>query len=421
MISRIKYLLKGSLLDFYFCLFSRYYLWRWRPKILVITGSVGKTQLLDLLKYQMGEDAYHSHKANTKIGITCQLFGLEGIKPGQRWRWLTLFLLVPWRALTQKKHPQRIYLVEYDIASVFSVRFFKWWLKPHLTVWVSATPAHLQFFDKAAQRKGQDAFSLAVADFATLVKSASEHIFALADNKVMRQSLKSAQTAVSWVELPHFDYKVTLRATLFKFADDRYLFAQPVPREIAKTLVLMKAILAHLKLPIKNDLRGYAHSPSRHTVLAGLKETFLIDSTFNSQLASALAMLRLFKELPGSTKWLVCGDMIEQGQWTESAHRDLAEAIAELRPQRVFLVGHRSRSYIYPRLQREKLKVVSVLEINQPFIDDFKATLKGREVILFKGAGYLYVLLEALLENQADRRLLHAVEKPNKGLIQQII
>ena len=420
MISQIKYLVKGGLLDFYFCLFSRYYLWRWRPKVLVITGSVGKTHLLDLLKYQMGSSVFHTHQANTKIGITCHLFGVEGIQPGKRWRWLALFFIIPFKALTQKKRLEKIYLVEYDVASVFSVRFFKWWLKPHLCVWVSVTPAHLQFFDKAAQRAGKSSFALAVEDFTILVKAASEHIFALADNKIMRRSLSDAQTPVHWVEVPDFDYKVTLKATLFKFPDIKYLFSQPVPRAISKNLVLMKAILDYFNIPIITDLRHYSYAPSRHTVLAGLKNSFLIDSTFNSQLSSALAMLQLLKDLPRGRKWLVCGDMIEQGQWTEKAHFMLAEAIAALKLQRVFLIGERSRNYMYPVLQKES-NVISAPKIDQPFIDDFKKLIQGQEIILFKGAGYLYLLIEALLENPQDRRLLHATDKPKQSLIHQII
>ena len=421
MIDKFKYLFKGNVLDLYFCVWSRLYLWRWQPQVIVITGSVGKTHLLDLLKFQLGERAYHSYKANTKIGITCNLLGLAGIEPSQRWRWLTLPFIVPFKAVFWPVHRQPIYLVEYDIASVFSIRLFKWWLKPDICVWVSATRAHLRFFDRAAHKSGQPAFERALDDFATLVKSAKEWIFALEDNRLMRQWLADSPVPVRWVPVPDFDYKVTLRASLFRFADDQYLFSQPLPKATARNLRLMKAVLDHLRQPVKRDLRAYQVAPSRHTVLPGIKNSFLIDSTYNSQLAAVLAMLQVLHSLTASKKWLVCGDMIEQGAWSANAHQRLAAAIVQVRPQRVFLIGRRCRHHVYPILRQHNLEVSSQLSLEPAFIADFKEAMSGREVILFKGSGYLYVLLKALLANPEDERLLHATEPPKSGVIQQFI
>lgn len=418
---RAKKFLSDNVLDFYFCFWSRYYLGRWRPKIVVVTGTVGKTHVLDLLKYQMGDAVYHTAQANTKIGITCQLLGLKSAAAGYRYRWLTLLFLVPLKALFKKCHLQKIYLVEYDVANVFATRFFQWWLRPHICLWVSINPAHLQFFERTAAQHKTTPFAVAVEEFSLLVKSASEQIFALADSQLMRQKLSDAKTPVTWVEVPPHNYKVTLRGTEFKFPDIRYLFSQPVPLLVSRNLVLIRAVLDYFRIPVTTDLRQYAHAPSRHTVLAGIKNSHLIDSTYNNQLAAALAMLQVLHHLPVSKKWLVCGDMIEQGEWAEVAHRRLAAAIVHVKPQRVFLIGSCSQQYIDPVLRQHKIKVSSSPKIDQVFIEGFKKEMQGREVILFKGAGHLYVLVKALLHNPQDVKFLHRSKKPRAGLMGEIL
>ena len=63
---------------------------RWQPLVIVITGSVAKTNLLHILKEQLGQQAAYSYRANTKVGIACDIFDMPPIEAGRRWRWLVL-------------------------------------------------------------------------------------------------------------------------------------------------------------------------------------------------------------------------------------------------------------------------------------------------------------------------------------------
>ena len=52
-------------------------LFLWKPRIIVITGSSGKTTLLHLIEAQLGNRAKYSHFANSSFGIPFDILGLK--------------------------------------------------------------------------------------------------------------------------------------------------------------------------------------------------------------------------------------------------------------------------------------------------------------------------------------------------------
>jgi len=51
----------------YFKFFANLSLRKWRPRIIAITGSVGKTTMLNLVESQLGPKAHFSHNANSAL------------------------------------------------------------------------------------------------------------------------------------------------------------------------------------------------------------------------------------------------------------------------------------------------------------------------------------------------------------------
>ena len=52
---------------------------KWQPRIIVVTGSNGKTTTMHLLEAQLGTQAVYSHGANSTYGIPFHLLGLQRI------------------------------------------------------------------------------------------------------------------------------------------------------------------------------------------------------------------------------------------------------------------------------------------------------------------------------------------------------
>src|SRR5205085_1923328 len=70
--------------------------------------------------------------------------------------------------------------------------------------------------------------------------------------------------------------------------------------------------------------------PGRMRVLPGLKETTLIDDSYNSSPDACVAALESLKEFQSSgRKFAVLGDMADLGPTSEAAHRGLARTVID--------------------------------------------------------------------------------------------
>src|SRR5258708_18511528 len=109
MIAKLKRLLYFPIAS-YFRFFAAIHLRRWNPRIIVVTGSNGKTTLLHMLESQIGEKAKYSHHANSSYGIPFDILDLHR-KSLLHSEWFGLLLKAP--LLAFKKPPkERLYVVE---------------------------------------------------------------------------------------------------------------------------------------------------------------------------------------------------------------------------------------------------------------------------------------------------------------------
>ena len=96
----------------YFKFWANISLKRWRPCIIMITGSAGKTTMLNLVESQLGNKAHYSHNANSAFGIAFDVLGQKGVT-GSRAHWIGLLLKTPFLAFSYKRH-EKFYVVECD-------------------------------------------------------------------------------------------------------------------------------------------------------------------------------------------------------------------------------------------------------------------------------------------------------------------
>jgi UDP-N-acetylmuramoyl-tripeptide--D-alanyl-D-alanine ligase len=80
---------------------------------------------------------------------------------------------------------------------------------------------------------------------------------------------------------------------------------------------------------ISEALDDYAPAESRMQLLPGIKQTFIIDDSYNASPLSMSAALETLRDLPAKRKVAILGDMLEIGKYTIEAH----EAIGKLAAQ----------------------------------------------------------------------------------------
>lgn len=377
---------------------------RWKPRVIAVTGSVGKTTLLNILEVQLGTRAHYSHDANSAYGIAFDILGMKGIT-GSKLKWFYLFAAAPLRSVWFM-HKQPFYVVEIDGERPRETQFLAEWLRPEVTLWVSVGRTHAVYFD-AQVRQGlfktvEDAI---VHEFAYLPKNTSKLVIYDDDNALMRKTMQTI-TGPDVVRVNHKalqDYEVWPNKTKLTVDGHTYEFAHPLPREVYVQLAILGGLAAYLDEAPATNLSGYVHPPGRSNFYEGKKGVKLIDSSYNAHLISMESVIRLFADMQTAHKWIVIGDMVEQGVGEADQHIKLGRALKQAGFERYVLVGRRTQAYTLPEL--DPTKTVSFLHPKDAAIY-LSEHLEGDETVLFKGSQYLEGVVEHLLADPSQAATL---------------
>ena len=133
----------------YFRYFACIRLARWHPRIVVVTGSNGKTTALNLIEVQLGKSARYSHGANSSFGIPFDILGLKR-KTYSPLEWFILALRAPVNAW-KRPYEEKIYVVEADCDRPYEGEFLSLLLQPEVTVWLSCARTHSVNFDASVR------------------------------------------------------------------------------------------------------------------------------------------------------------------------------------------------------------------------------------------------------------------------------
>lgn len=413
-----------------YLLVARYFQWwadmslrRWKPRIIAVTGSVGKTTMLHLIEQQLGKRAHYSHNANSAFGIAFDIVGLRGVT-GSRLRWLWLLVAVPARAMTHTYHNE-FYVVEIDGERPDEVNFVASWLYPEVTLWVSLGNSHAVYFDKQVASGQFATLEQAIAhEFARLPAKTTDYILYNGDEPLIDEVMEDIYVrseSVSLSELSH--YKVWANRSEFTLGEHVFHFSYPMPREIALQLGMLIKLLAYLEVRPDYIMPDFTMPPGRNSYFEGIESTHLIDSSYNAHLISMQSMIDMFDSIEASNKWLVLGDMIEQGSSERDQHEKLAERVRISTAERVILIGCRMRRYTTEILSEQDGLKVTYFDSPREALDYIRTELSGGETILFKGSQYLEWLVENLLKNPSDKNLLcrqdpaPAKQRKKRGLL----
>ncbi len=202
------------------------------------------------------------------------------------------------------------------------------------------------------------------------------------------------------------EYTTHKDSTEFVIEDKKYSFNFILPKDAFYAIMMTQQLLQTLNVPFDTSFRKFSIPPGRSSLSKGIKNTTLIDSTYNATPDGVRSILEMFGQYPAQNKWLVMGDMIELGEQERKEHEKLADLISKIKFSKIILVGPRLSRYASPKLK-------NALQFTMPkdVLDYLKENLKGKEVILFKGARFLEGIITHLLSNKDDVSKLCRQEK----------
>jgi UDP-N-acetylmuramoyl-tripeptide--D-alanyl-D-alanine ligase len=401
---------------FYFA-FARYFrhfanrvLQRWNPRIIAITGSAGKTTMLNLVENEIGDKAHYSHDANSAFGIPFDLLGLGGVR-GSKLKWLYLLAAAPIKSWF-RRYRQKFYVVEIDGERPHEAEFLATWLKPEVTIWVSIGKSHaIQFEKEVKNGHFENVEDAIVAEFASLPQNTKSLVYIDAASKAMMSATKGIKAKVKAIDKTKVKkYVVYPNSTDFTYGDTTFHFDHPEPKDVSFNLLVLQDLMKYLKLPFKEDFSGIRMAPGRCSYFEGKNNLHIVDSSYNAHLISVASILDMTKRMHAEHKWLIMGDIVDQGEITKEEHEKLAKLIADVNPEKVILVGKRTKKYTAPKLKTLGISAVATLDPRKA-LEYIEKSTKGGETLVFKGSQYLEWVIEKLLKNPEDAKKLCRREK----------
>ncbi len=404
---------------------------RYKPKIIAVTGSVGKTSTKDALFVVLSQfkKVRKSEKSfNSEIGLPLTILGVPN-------GWNNFFIwfenIARGLYLIFKKHPYPEWLIldvgagkPGDITSVAK------WLAPDIVVVTRFPdkPVHVEFFgttEKIIEEKSALAFALK-KDGILVLNHDDEKVYALHE--------KAHRRTISYGLGEHATYRALHPMYLenkarggisvplglnFKLEYSGNTFPVMLPKIIGMHYigsVLPALAVAHEigcdLLASIQAIADYSTPPGRLSLIEGIHNSIIIDDTYNASPVAVEAALDTLSDMLGKRKIAVLGDMLELGKFTEEAHRSIGYQVAEVAHVLV-LVGPRSKFIGNGALEKGfSKKDVYHFDTADKAAEFLVGTIKKGDIVLLKGS-------QGVRLERATEALMAHPELKNKLLCRQ--
>lgn len=336
--------------------FTKRVLDRYRPTVVGITGSVGKTSTKDAVAIVLeaafpGRVRRSPATYNNELGVPLAVIG--AISPGRSVAgWLAVFGRAAWLLARSRDYP-KVLVLELgvdrpgDLACLLAVVP----VKVAVTTAVGDLPVHVEFFS------GPEAVLAEKAKLPAAVPTSGYAIVNVDDEAsaaVFRRAAKGAVLTYGFgssadVRASNYGLKADGSGVAFKINHKGATVPVWLPsvygrQQVYAALAGAAAGIAFgLNLvQIAEALSRYTPPPGRLRRLSGIKGSWILDDSYNSSPLAALAALEVLRELPASRRIAVLGDMLELGKYTPEAHTLVGEEAGRVATI-LFTVGARSR------------------------------------------------------------------------------
>ncbi|EKD65253.1 MAG: hypothetical protein ACD_50C00147G0001, partial [uncultured bacterium] len=265
--------------------------------------------------------------------------------------------------------------------------------------WTGVGKTHAANFNQLLKNKNFSIVEDAIGyEFGFYLESTSKLAIVNGDSDLINKQTKRSKAEIKNASQKNTDYyKLFKDRTEFRIKGKTYLINALLPKEASLSIQMTLSLLECLDVKPDYSFSKFTLPPGRSGIFKGIKNTTIIDSSYNATPDGVISILEMFEFYPSNKKWLVLGDMIELGEEEKEEHEKLAEIIGRMKLEKIILVGPRVSKYTYP-----KIKNAEKFLMPKDAMGYLTNNLKGREVVLFKGARFLEGIIEHLLADKAD-------------------
>jgi UDP-N-acetylmuramoyl-tripeptide--D-alanyl-D-alanine ligase len=374
---------------------------RYAPKIIAVTGNVGKTSTKDAIYTSLCDSISirkNQKSFNSEIGVPLTILGLENAW-GNPLKWLQNILIGAGVCVWQKKYPDWLVL-EIGADHPGDIESITKWLIPDIVVVtrIPGVPVHVEYFKDSNALMEEKAFLLKALreDGTAILNADDENILALGKyvkGNVIHYAMENPATiqADKYGLMYDGDY---LAGMQFRILYDSNII--PVVLKGVVGVQHVYPVLASacvglaLKLPLvklTESFLAHEYPRGRMNVVRGVSNTVIIDDTYNSSPVALEFALKTLKEtLTKGRKIAVLGDMLELGSYSVNSHKEGGKLVAESADV-LLTVGVRARDFKESALEAGMSKDSAWSFATSTEAGEFlKEFIKEGDIILVKGS-----------------------------------
>ncbi|KKR71523.1 MAG: UDP-N-acetylmuramoyl-tripeptide-D-alanyl-D-alanine ligase [Candidatus Levybacteria bacterium GW2011_GWC2_40_7] len=406
---------------------------KFKPIIVGIGGASGKTSTASLLYLILSEKfpVLTTRGKNSETGIPLSILGLE-VKNYSYFEWIKILILAFFKILfSWKKY--KVFIAEMGIDSPNYPKNMSYLLsivQPKIGIITNIAPEHSVYFeslirDVSDQGRFEKILDLIGEEELMLLKSIKKDGFSIInidDKRIKNISERIQSVAITVSKLdPTADYyiesrKTSLSQTVIKFIfkNKEYVLKlkRPLPTHYDYSLVFSIIISHILGIPVDEAIRilerKFNLPAGRVAIFKGIKNSVIIDSSYNSSIETVSDLLELLSEVAGNRRRIaIIGDMREQGLFSKTQHEELAKRLV-LNADVAILIGPMLDDFAVPILSNEQFNYYSFPNFSKARAR-IRSLVKNRDIILVKGSQntlFLERAVEMLLTDPEDQKFL---------------
>ena len=374
---------------------------RTKPTIVAVIGSVGKTSVKDAI-YTVIKDRVYTRKSeksyNSDVGVPLSILGLENAWSNP-FRWLKNIIDGLSIALFPGKYPL-VLVLEMGVDRPGDMDSLASWIKPDVLVLTRLpdVPVHVEYF-ASPEAVMEEKLKLVGA-----LKSDGVFVYNQDDQKVLEVANGLLQKKVSYSRYSLSDF--TGSADKIVYQDGKAIgFEFVLTHGDATTLMRVEGSLGVQQVynfaaaaavgsvfdvsieDAADALRTHVPPPGRMRLVPGVKDTIIIDDSYNSSPAACERSLQTLKELKGVRRRIaVLGDMLELGQYSIPEHERIG-ALAAQSADILMTLGVRARSIAEGALEYG-MHEQQILQYDngEQAANELEEMLEPGDVVLVKGS-----------------------------------
>jgi UDP-N-acetylmuramoyl-tripeptide--D-alanyl-D-alanine ligase len=319
---------------------SKLILKKYKPSIIAVTGSVGKTSTKDAI-FTVIAPTSHVRKSeksfNSEIGVPLTILGCKNAW-SDPFAWMKNIFEGIELILFKNDYPKCLVL-EVGADHPGDIWMITKWLKPDIAVItkVSDIPVHVEFFPSPEAVLTEKFFlAKALKENGTLIISADDPKLVEASKNFKQKIITFGITNQATVMASNIEMSVT-NGVSFKLNYEGNSIPVSIKgalgiQQIYPALVATAVGIAR-NVPILNvvePLKSHKPSRGRMNILSGINGSYIIDDSYNSSpdaLAEALSVLSGLQTT--GKKYAVLGDMMELGKFSADQHKKAGELAAK--------------------------------------------------------------------------------------------